>query len=483
MVALSPRFAVLAAFISLASLSISPLSVGAVAIPKANEHSMADVLDRAQSAFHLAHAKAMKRDELDCDGDFPLCVKLYDEKILRRGQQSSHWAMKKKGKSYTVSPKHRHSSKKHPNPHNAHVGREEMQAETGTIDIISPSAKKDDGKTLGHLYVKKPDNQQKPEVQQMSATSESYPVEFSSTEFTPFTLVRGSGAATGDGETMKFVRIQASRPREAMAAGETGATELCMTYDTLKTSGLFMAPCVDETDKGKMKQIFGYDPTTQNVTPLQDTPKDPNGAAQGVLARDDEPKDVVLKFNPTHGDASAADVAEPSNAASPTSTMTKTVTVTKTPAASMSAADVTATPSANTSSSSVASLTSTSKGAAPTAGAVGTSGAPGTAGVAGVMDVQVVQPSSASSAMLSASSSASSALPTTTMNAQDVAASVAGSSTAAPTTATPAASAIVSTSASSVAAAPSSVSSSTPSSALNVRAVRTEPYKWVFRRE
>ncbi|KAG6853390.1 hypothetical protein C0991_004791 [Blastosporella zonata] len=485
MVALSPRFAVLAGFISLASLSISPLLVGGVAIPNAVDNSNrahSFNLGHLQSEFHLSQAKAVKRD--DCSDQDLLCLYLAGARVLKRSQHSPHWSLKKHGKKYSVSHSSKHShSYKHPKYHQGHVGRAEAQPEIGTIDIVSPSSSPE-GKPIGHLYMEK-----KSEDAQDSATS--YPVGASPTESTNFNLVRGSGMAPGDGDAMKLVQVQVPM------TGKSGAAEVwCLGYEETesKNSDLSVSPC-DESGKGGMRQTFGYDETTHNITPLQYAPQDSSSSAQSVVGRDDSAKDVVLRFTPqnTTQAATAADVTEPSAAAAPsnagslTSTMTTTVTVTNTPTATLSAADFAATPTTDASSSSVASLTSTTNSTTPTSAPVVTPGATGTAGAAGIMDVQVVQPSGtssqpsgASSAMLTASSTAVSAAPTT-MNAQDVAASIAGSSTAASVTATPATGLPSSSVRSGVAS--SSVSVPSPSSAPNVRAVGTEPYKWVFKRE
>ncbi|KAG6832776.1 hypothetical protein H0H87_000429 [Tephrocybe sp. NHM501043] len=435
-----------------------------------------------QRAFHLSQTKAVKRDEAMCDDN--LCLYLAGIKVVgRRSSYSSHsqsWSLKKHGKSYKISHKqnHPHShSNRHPIRQYVHVGREEQKLESGIVDIVSATTT-DNGKLIGHLYME-------------NATSH---VGASPTNHTTMQIVEMPSTVPSEGNPMKIVKLQVpvagDSVNSASVTDEPGAagSHVCLGYKSNAESTLSASPC------GEDGQTFGYDEKTHYIVPLEHTPPDSSSSGQGVLARDDGTKPVVLRFNPAKS-ASVADIAEPSAINSsdttlPTSTMTTTVTVTNTPAASLSAADVAATPTANASASStsVASLTSTTNGATPTAGAVGTPGAAGTAGAAGIMDVQVVQPSnassvqavqpsSASSAMLSASLTSAYVVPTTTMNAQDVAASIAGSSTAVSVTASTV------PSSSSAGVTPSSVSGSEPSSAPSVRAVETDPYKWVFRRE
>ncbi|KAG6902347.1 hypothetical protein C0995_001144 [Termitomyces sp. Mi166 len=392
MVALSPRFSVLAAFISLASISTSPLGVGAAVIPRAENNANTARFfgsTHLQSAFRLSQAKAVKRHDhswYGCeDGDL-VCLWLGGTKVLKRAQ-------------------HARKLHEHPKRSRGILGRAEAKPENGQISIINS-----DGKPLGFLEIVKNDQDSHPN---------SYTVKESPDNPTTFSLVRESSAsqsdASHDGGGLQVVSVQVPDPERSGTDGMR-----CMGYKTSQNGAFSVSSC--QPPNSEMSQKFGYNETSHDILPLTYAPQ--GNDAQGVLSRADGGQDkdgkgplVTLRFIPALQSVNAEDVDE----GFPTATATKTVTVTNlsTSTASLSAADTGATPSANASSSASVGSTSTANGAAPTAG---------TGGAAGVLDVEVVQASSAPSTNSSANASSASAAPTTTMNPQDIAASIANSS-------------------------------------------------------
>ncbi|KAG6831583.1 hypothetical protein H0H93_013723, partial [Arthromyces matolae] len=140
MVALSSRFALLAAFVSLASFANGPLAVGAAVIPNGRENvnvARSFGASHLQTAFRLSQAKAAKRhdtyviEEEDCPGDL-LCVK-----VGKRSQHPNTWSLRKNGNHYHVSHngKAHHSSKNVRSPGRI-AGRADGKPEDGKIAIV-----------------------------------------------------------------------------------------------------------------------------------------------------------------------------------------------------------------------------------------------------------------------------------------------------------------------------------------------------------
>ncbi|KAG6829727.1 hypothetical protein H0H92_003686 [Tricholoma furcatifolium] len=402
MVALTSRFALLAAFVALAS---SPLSASAAVIPSSGKDSFAArSFDLAQRTFSLQQAKAAKRDYNDDYCTDELCVYLLDinTRVLKRGHRhdSPRWSLSRQRKhgrpSYSVSVRPSHFE--HSKHRNGHIRRADTQA-IGTIALINDSDKNDAGNALGHLVVDS--NPISPDV---------YPVDASSDNSSDFTLVQQNQTSANE----VIVQLQ-------WLVNESNFE--CMGYNKSDATGqLFVSPC---NATGPVQQSFLYNTDTNDLQPLPSTSDGSDSSAQSVMSRQDAgpAKDVVLRWEPKSQGANAEALVEISSTVAPTSTMTTTVTVTNTPTATPSAANFDAVSSGTPSLS--ATVTSTSAGVAPT----GTRGVNGTAGAAGVLDVQVVQPSNGSSAMNATSTAFTSAAPTTTMNAQDVASSIAANST------------------------------------------------------
>ncbi|KAG6868054.1 hypothetical protein C0993_007913 [Termitomyces sp. T159_Od127] len=459
MVALSPRFAVLAAFISIASLSTSPLSVGAAVIPQEGEHSntaRSFGATRFRSAFGFAQARAMKRDDA-CYRCPLICSYIFGKQVLKRAQHSPHWSIGKQGNAYGVSHSSSHSQSLGSPRYPRDIAGREAQSEDGLIAITNTEEQR-----MGYLAV---ENQNDPHPKFL-------PVEATERNGTTFTLVKQVPGAS-DARGLQAVKIKTTSPDQSEPTGTW-----CMGYDAMKpeNSNLIVSPC-EESGESRMSQTFAYNETSQDILPLSSTPQ--TNGAQKVLSRNDgagKQAKVYLKFlpEPTKAEdvADVADVAaDAPNGGSSVATMTKTVTVTNTPTAALSASDAGATPSANASSSvsesgtvssanasssAAASPAVTSNGTTPSAnaspsasltssGAAPTAGAPGTAGTAAaasVLDVEVVQASSApsSSEVVQASSAPSaatstgassvSAAPTSTINPQAIASSIANSSAA-----------------------------------------------------
>ncbi|KAG6849475.1 hypothetical protein H0H93_008144, partial [Arthromyces matolae] len=349
---------------------------------------------------------------------------------------------------------------------------------------MAPKAKEtspdtENGKTLGYLQVEK----------QKDSQTGSYAVGATPTDSndapTKFTLVKQASTAPGNADALQPVIIQASNP--------DGSGMGCMTYNAAQSSDLSLAPC-DPSGKNGMSQLFGYDQKTHNISPLSDAPKGSSGDNTNAQPQPSGNNDVVLNFVSSSAQSAAIeDVSGPLNDASPT--VTKTVTVTGTPTASPVNANVNAVPTANATggpNSSASASDGSTLATSATAGASGstltTSTASTPTGAPDVVNVKVVQPpvsvSGAPTAPAApsatpvsggapisgapikppvpgapnvpggaAAANPSSAAPTTTMNAQDVASSIANPS------ATP--SPAVNPSSSSASASPSSTASST----------------------
>ncbi|KAF8075215.1 hypothetical protein FPV67DRAFT_1777905 [Lyophyllum atratum] len=492
MVALTPRFAVLGAFVYLASFSLVPLSVSAAAIHKpslkenrdlpiplpfgGSESSADDNSEGNQnearsatwsplSMLRLAQLKAKKRHH-DHHDDHDWNLVDIDLEILKRRQDQHHFHARrarnaiphKSGASHHVSP----SSK-----------REERVL--GEVDIMSADSESPSGKKIACLYM-------------VPSTNGSYILNASENNCTQMYLVDGPSTSRADSvmltnaDSDSLVTLQAPMP--------DSEEDFCTTYNLEDSSPepLTMEKCVfpqpnEQTQSGK-SQMFAYNKDKGSLRPfyVKDAPghADSDGSAQSVLERDDAttPRNVTLVFVPEAPHAvnvKDTTVSPDTSAVTSTSTTTTTVTVTGAATASPSVAAVDVTSSAETSpSSSVPALTSTADPSTPTAAS------------AGALDVQVVGPPSSSTDMFT-STSESAAAPTTTINAQDVAASIAASSSA-PALATDTTSAVTTIASSSSMAAPSAAaaadSTSTSSGAdATMTPFTTAPYQWMFKRE
>ncbi|KAF5379517.1 hypothetical protein D9615_006505 [Tricholomella constricta] len=524
MVALTPRFAVLGAFVSLASFSLAPLSAGAVAIHKsskdprdvaeplplslpADESKSSESTDTsstqqensnkarfatwppASGLFRLAQLKAKKRHHHEgeiLDIDIPNVIEI---EVGRKRSEQQHFHSRrarivipgKHGASYYVSPSRKHKHRKH----SGRVHRRDHGGVEGIVDIMSPDSGVPTGKKIGSLEM-------------VPMSDGTYVLNASENSATHMFLVNAPSSSRAQSETPTDADADVPVMLQVDmydASSETAAPiDFCTTYNIKASDAepLTVQKCVfaqpNEETNGETSQVFAYNGKTGVLRPFWFKPAQDDqtsDSAQRVLERDDaaSTRNVTLMFVPTAPQAANVQDTTPSpNASAVTSTMTTTVTVTGTPSASVSAADVMVTSSLEPSPSSTdAALTSTANGSAPTAAS------------AGALDVQVVGPPSSSTSVV-ASSSEAAAAPTTTINAQDVASSIAASSSSAPASAMDASLTVTSTA--SVDAPSSTASSSTAafddataststesSAAPTMTPFSTEPYKWVFRRE
>ncbi|GLB41566.1 hypothetical protein LshimejAT787_1001660 [Lyophyllum shimeji] len=478
MVVLNTRFAVLGAFVYLASLSLAPLSVGAVAIripsfkgqdgPSENENQARSAtwspINNALRAVQLGNARRHHHHLLH--------VPLLDLDILKREGQhhfnARHTGVaisNKHGASYLVLPATH--SKRTVGGKGRFIMRRDQGGVPGHVDIMSPDSRNEEGKKIASLVMS-------------NSTDGTYVLNASEDSATPMYLVDTPSTSRAQSDTPDSfdsnVPVMLQVP-----IGEDSSKLHCATYSTQSSSpGPLTVEECGQQDLGSGKsQTFAYNRKTGVVQPEydQDRRMDSSDNAQGVLERADgaTARNVTLVFVPD-----APKVADVEGAAV-TATMTTTTTVTVTDAAvntaSLAAADFVATSSFEPSPTDPA-LTSTADASAPTAAS------------AGVLDVQVVGRPGSSSAMFTPTSDAAAA-PTSSINAQDIAAGIAASSsspplaTGAPSAVAPAASS-GSTFAPSVAAAPNSTASgldTTAATAPTESPFSTEPYKWRFRRE
>ncbi|KAG5643056.1 hypothetical protein DXG03_001613 [Asterophora parasitica] len=501
MVALTPRFAILAAFISAASLSVNAIVIpresgnSSVALPlpgvsdstssgpagdknstatEGNSNKARFAWPPVKEMLRLAQLKNRKRyhhmnDILDIDIPGVLEVE------LGRREQQHFFAPRRvviphkhgKGKAYQVPHARSRKHRKHGKGGRVHHRRSHAGVE-GTIDIMSPDANVEGGKKLASLEL----------IEQAG----QYIFSASEKGATHMYLVNAPSTS----------RAQSDMPTSAesdipviLQVVLDDAEDWCTSYNVKDSQAAPLTlekcrlPQPNEETETTTSQVFSYNGKTGTVRPFWYKPTGPE-SAQGVLGRNDAApaQNVTLVFVPTAPQvANAQEALASESVAATTSTMTKTITVTSTPTASVAAAAADVTSSSSTSASTTD---------APLASATATPAA------FGALDVQVVGPPNSST------ESSSEAAPTTTINAQDIASSIAASSTAPVSSSTAAAAAMdpsesatttdVPTSTATPSAAALDESSETTSTDSTTAAAEatpfsTEPYKWVFRRE
>lgn len=485
MVALTARFAVLAAFISLASLSVAPLSASAVAIPSKATRDDALTLPMPSSSDDNKNATEQENPNQARFNTWP-DVKAFARLVqLKKKRQlhddSRHAQQYFHGRRSRVMVSSQHGASYYVPPASMHGKRAEHKGDLGVIDVTSPDSKTPNGKKLGSLQ----------ESQRPDGTYVFNVSEHNATQLYLVNAPTPSRVQSGDPASASLVMLVVPK-----AESETGEqTDFCTTYsnDDSAPEPLTLEKCVyaqpNEEANSTTSQVFSYDDKTGIVRPFSTKPAlDASEGAQGVLQRDEPATNVTLVFvRAAPQAADVEDIATTPAAVTETSTMTTTVTVTGTSTATASAADIDATPSAEFPSSSIvpASTSTMDDVSSPTPVPVG------------ALEVQVVGSSSslaATESMISSSEAAAPTATTTAINAEDVAASIAAPSTApadVSSTVAPSASVEPSTTATPAAAAEeesttaivSSTESSIATAAPTASGFSTEPYSWVFRRE